>query len=198
MDTVFWDNRYREHKTAYGWEPNVFFKAFIDAHKPGSILLPAEGEGRNAIYAASKGWQVDAFDLSGVAREKALSRAAAKGVVINYSLQRIEEFRARKLYDVVGLIFIHLPAVVRRKFHHEVHKSLKPGGYVVFQAFAEEQLQRNTGGPKDPALLYEASSICDDFQFLHMITCCQREIELHEGPYHQGKGEVLQLIGQKL
>lgn len=70
--TEFWDQRYRENASVYGLEPNPFFKAFIDKHKSGRLLLPAEGEGRNAIYAAAKGWQVDAFDFSEVSRDKAL------------------------------------------------------------------------------------------------------------------------------
>ena len=60
----FWDSRYREKEYAYGIEPNEFFKEFIDNNNPGKILLPGEGEGRNAVYSASKGWQVDAFDYS--------------------------------------------------------------------------------------------------------------------------------------
>jgi hypothetical protein len=88
----FWDQRYQESEWVYGEAPNAFFKAFIDQQPPGTLLLPAEGEGRNAIYAASKGWTVEAFDFSPVAREKALAGAAAKGVKIRYDLQDIALF----------------------------------------------------------------------------------------------------------
>lgn len=67
MLNEFWNNRYETHNSVYGDEPNDFFKSFIDTCRPGSVLLPAEGEGRNAIYAAKKGWQVDAFDFSPIA-----------------------------------------------------------------------------------------------------------------------------------
>lgn len=194
----FWNQRYAENKMVYGYEPNTFFKQFIDAHKPGSLLLPAEGEGRNAVYAASKGWQTDAFDFSEVAMGKALEHASSKSVLVNYLLKNINDFRADKQYDAVSLIYVHLPEVLRTKFHQEVYKSIKPGGFLVLEAFAKEQVQFSSGGPKDPIMLYDAPSLCNDFQFLHMINCEQKEIILDEGDYHKGKAAVLRMIGQRL
>ncbi len=194
----FWDQRYAENETVYGNEPNKFFRLFIDQHKPGTLLLPAEGEGRNAVYAASRGWQVDAFDFSQVAREKALDFARGERVVINYELKNIADFKAGKQYDAVGLIFIHLPEVLRKKFHQEVYNSIKPGGFMVLEAFAKEQAQLESGGPRDATLLYDAPSLCNDFPFLHMISCEQKEIFLEEGDYHKGKASVLRMIGQRL
>ena len=194
----FWDQRYVENETVYGNEPNKFFKLFIDLHKPGTLLLPGEGEGRNAVYAASKGWQVDAFDFSQVAREKALDFARGERVIINYELKNIADFKAGKQYDAVGLIFVHLPEVLRKKFHQEVYNSIKPGGFMVLEAFAKEQAQLESGGPRDATLLYDAPSLCNDFPFLHMISCEQKEIFLEEGDYHKGKASVLRMIGQRL
>jgi len=194
----FWDQRYVENETVYGNEPNKFFKLFIDLHKPGTLLLPGEGEGRNAVYAASKGWQVDAFDFSQVAREKALDFARGERVIINYELKNIVDFKAGKQYDAVGLIFVHLPEVLRRKFHQEVYNSIKPGGFMVLEAFAKEQAQLESGGPRDATLLYDVPSLCNDFPFLHMLSCEQKEIFLDEGDYHKGKASVLRMIGQRL
>jgi len=194
----FWDQRYAENETVYGYEPNKFFKLFIDLHKPGSILLPAEGEGRNAVYAASKGWQVDAFDFSEVAREKALDFARGENVLVNYDLKNITAFKAEKLYDAVGLIYVHLPEEQRKKFHQEIYNSIKPGGFMVLEAFAKEQAQFESGGPRDTALLYDAPSLCNDFPFLHLMSCEQKEIILNEGDYHKGKAAVLRIIGQRL
>jgi SAM-dependent methyltransferase len=182
----------------YGWEPNAYFKSFIDSHKPGAILLPADGEGRNAVYAASKGWQVDAFDFSEVARERAMEMARGKKLLIKYELKNIEDFKAAKQYDAAGLIYVHLPEQLRKKFHQEVYNSIKPGGFLVFEAFAKEQMQFNSGGPQDVSLLYDAPSICSDFPFLHLMTCEQKEVILNEGDYHKGKAAVLRLVGQRL
>ena len=198
MNKPYWDNRYSENETVYGHQPNLFFKNFIDTHKPGKILLPAEGEGRNAVYAASKGWTVDAFDFSTEAYKKAIAFSKEKNVSINYRLQEIESFTTNEKYDAVGLIFVHLPAHIRRDFHRQIQNSIRSGGYLVFEAFAKEQIEFNSGGPKDISLLYDAPTICQDFPFLHILFCGQKEIELDEGNFHQGKAAVLQLIGQKL
>jgi hypothetical protein len=113
-------------------------------------------------------------------------------------LNDLEKFKAEKTYDAVALIYVHLPERARKTFHREVYRSLKSGGFLVFEAFAKEQLRLDSGGPKDPAQLYDAPSICNDFQFLHVLYCAQKEVDLNEGPFHKGKAAVLQLVGQKL
>jgi len=198
MMKLFWDQRYAENETVYGWRPNSFFKLFIDMHKPGTLLLPAEGEGRNALYAARKGWQVDAFDFSKIARQKALEKAAMEGVQINYEIRNIEDFTAGKQYDAVGLIFVHLPPNLRQSFHQEIYKSIKPGGFLVLEAFAKEQIHHESGGPRDEALLYDAPMLCDDFKFLHVLNCQQKNLHLNEGDYHKGEAAVLRMVGQRL
>jgi hypothetical protein len=55
----FWDQRYQTEEYAYGKEANAFFSAQLKKTAPGCLLLPGEGEGRNAVYAAKKGWMVD-------------------------------------------------------------------------------------------------------------------------------------------
>lgn len=198
MEKQFWSTRYLENKTVYGTEPNEFFKQFIDTHKPGTLLLPAEGEGRNAVYAAKKGWQVDAFDFSEVAREKALHLASSQNMRINYWVEDLTSFKATKTYDAVGLIYVNLPDRMRQGFHEQSYRSLDSGGYIVLEAFAKEQAHFNSGGPRDSALLYNAPTICGDFPFLHLISCGQKEVVLNEGVFHQGKAAVLRMIGQKL
>jgi hypothetical protein len=121
-----------------------------------------------------------------------------KNVQINYFIQEIEKFTAVKKYDAVGLIYVHLPKNIRQIFHTQIHNSIRSGGYLVLEAFMKEQIEFNSGGPKDISLLYDAPTICQDFPFLHILFCGQREIELDEGDFHKGKASVLQLIGQKL
>jgi 2-polyprenyl-3-methyl-5-hydroxy-6-metoxy-1,4-benzoquinol methylase len=198
MNPQIWNERYSNNETVYGKEPNAFFKLFIDLHKPGSILLPAEGEGRNAIYAAKKGWQVDAFDYSTVAKEKALKNAERENVIINYQEKAIENFVADKQYDAVALIYIHLPQPVRPLFHEQVYNALKPGGFLILEAFSTEQINYNSGGPRDISMLYTAPMLCKDFQLLHILNCEQKIVHHNEGPFHQGAASILRLIGQKM
>jgi hypothetical protein len=127
-----------------------------------------------------------------------LTYARQKKIIINYSLRDIEDFKADSKYDAVVLIYVHLPEKIRKKFHKEIYDSIKPGGYLVLEAFAKEQLEYNSGGPKDETLLYDAPSLCSDFPFIHLLTCEQSVIELDEGPYHKGKAALLRMTGQRL
>ena len=82
----FWNKRYIEEAFSYGIFPNVFFKQELDKLMPKSVLLPAEGEGRNAVYALRKGWDVTAFDFSSQAKKKAVRLAKSQRVRINYDV----------------------------------------------------------------------------------------------------------------
>jgi len=82
MSKEQWDSRYSEAEYVYGVEPNHYLRNFLEGRPPGKILFPAEGEGRNAVYAALLGWEVEAFDQSEKGREKALRLASRKNVQI--------------------------------------------------------------------------------------------------------------------
>ena len=71
------DQRYENPEYVYGVEPNQYLKEQLEKLKPGNILFPAEGEGRNSVYAAQLGWKVSAFDLSVEGRKK-ISQASRK------------------------------------------------------------------------------------------------------------------------
>ena len=65
--------------------PNQFFKKAIKNYNlTGSILLPADGEGRNGVYAAQQGLKVTAFDTSTEGRKKALLLAEKREVDLDY------------------------------------------------------------------------------------------------------------------
>ena len=49
----FWNERFSSEEYIYGTEPNLFFKSELDKRTPGDLLMPAEGEGRNAVYAVN-------------------------------------------------------------------------------------------------------------------------------------------------
>ena len=196
MTLTFWDERFAEEGFAYGEEPNGFLREQLDRHTPGSLLLPAEGEGRNAVWAATRGWEVLAFDTSTVGRDKALATARRKGVEIAYELRSVAEpmhdLEAR--FDAVGLVFMHLPAEVRRMAHQRVARCLRPGGTLILEAFSTEQLKRGTGGPRDLGLLYTTTHLEKDFAALEIHTLENCDVELDEGRYHLGVASVVRML----
>ena len=110
----FWNERYKADDYAYGIEPNKFLKNQLKNITPGNILFPAEGEGRNAVYAATIGWQVTAFDPSIEGKRKAELLAMKKGVSIDYRIEDYEfvEFPVES-FDCIALIFAHMNPVKR-------------------------------------------------------------------------------------
>lgn len=185
------------HESVYGDQPNRFFQSFIDSNEPGSIMLPAEGEGRNALYAASKGWQVYAFDQSEVGREKAMIKATGKGLDFTYDILKLEDFVSSAQYDAIALIFVHLEPGLRKKFHRELVKSLKPGGILILEAFNPHQRDHASGGPKDVSMLYDTEMLKEDFSELIIDQNEALEVVLNEGPFHQGSAEVVRFRGHR-
>jgi SAM-dependent methyltransferase len=191
----FWDERYAKKEFIYGTEPNSFFKQQLDKLKPGKLLLPAEGEGRNAVYAAAQGWEVTAFDMSVKGKEKALQLAKLKGVDITYEVIGVEEFKTDEKFDVIGLSFVHFPVEIRKKAHQHLLQFLKVGGEVIFEGFAKAQLGNASGGPKNAAMLFSIEEIKEEFSLLEFKLLEEKTIELSEGDYHKGKAEVIRFIG---
>lgn len=194
----FWNKRYSTEVYAYGKEPNAFFSAQLEKTSPGKILLPGEGEGRNAVYAATKGWAVDAFDQSDKGRDKALALASEAGVEINYNVCPVEDFHfLQNRYDAVGLIYFHTDGPSREKLHRKVYESLKPGGSIFLEAFHKEQLNNNTGGPKSLDLLFDEEILSRDFSRLEILMLEKQQITLNEGLFHQGQASVIRMRGIK-
>jgi SAM-dependent methyltransferase len=191
----FWDRRFAEAGFAYGEEPNRFLAEELDRLDPGALLLPAEGEGRNAVWAAARGWTVHAFDTSIVGRDKALAMARRRGVEITYEIRSVADDLTdlEGRFDAVGLVFMHLPGDARRAAHRAVARCLRPGGSLILEAFAKEQLERGTGGPRESELLYDLDELRRDFETVRLQSLERREVELAEGRYHLGVASVIRL-----
>ena len=199
----FWNERYRQNEFAYGEEPNGFLKEQVAKLQPGSILFPAEGEGRNAVYAAQSGWQVSAFDISEEGKKKAERLAAKKGVTIDYQVGDLSVLNyAGEQFDAVALVFAHFPPEIRTAYHTRFRNFLKTGGVVILEAFSKKHIEFNSnnqkvGGPKDINLLYSIEEIEADFRGFEILELTETEIELNEGLYHIGRGSVIRFVGQK-
>jgi len=189
----FWDERYQVEEYVYGKRPNTFFQAQLDTLNPGDVLLPGEGEGRNAVYAAERGWNVSAFDVSKEGRNKALRLANERGVTIDYRLMPYQGlYQDKNMYDVIGLFFTHQPPTIRRDFHRNLQKAIRPGGIILLEAFHKDQLTRETGGPKNIDFLFAETDLREDFPELEILHLEAVERELDEGPFHQGEAVVVQ------
>jgi SAM-dependent methyltransferase len=122
------------------------------------------GEGRNAIYLAQNGFQVEGVDISAGAVEKALGAARAAGVTIEARVADLEggyEIK-REAYDVI-ICFNYL----QRSLIPQIKGGLKKGGVVVYETFT--LAQRQFGRPRNPDFLLEPGELrrmFEDFECL--------------------------------
>jgi len=199
-----WDERYSREEFAYGEEPNGFFKEQLQSLPAGKILLPADGEGRNGVYAAQRGWQVSCADLSTEGKKKALALAAARQVTISYEVGDLDEMEFEVAsFDVIALIYAHFPAAIKSKLQQKLTNYLKPGGLVIFEAFSKSHLplrkaDPKVGGPMDIDMLFSLDELKIDFQGLEIILLEEAEVTLNEGAFHNGESSVIRFVGRKV
>ncbi len=194
----FWNERYARHEYIYGEEPNQFFKTQIDNLKPGKVLLPAEGEGRNAVYAASIGWEVHAYDSSTEGLSKARTLASARNVEIHYEIASHTSYNIIPgEYDLIGLIYSHTDPQTRKMLHQNSIQSLREGGIIVLECFNKKQLGLPSGGPKDIDMLMNVETLREDFPGLALDHLEELEVELNEGDLHKGTASIIRMIGRK-
>jgi SAM-dependent methyltransferase len=195
----FWEERYSQAEMVYGEAPNAFFAQSLARLAPGRLLLPLEGEGRNALHALQQGWRVEAFDFSQAGRQKLAQLVARyKLPMPDYRILDVADFVAPPgRYDAVALIYAHLPPALRRAAHREFVRALRPGGQLVLEAFTPRQLAYNSGGPPREALLYEPAALREDFRALTELSIVEKTVELAEGRYHAGPAKVVRVVGEK-
>jgi len=186
-----WNQRYKDEIYFYGLEPNPQFKQFIDQTKPGKILLPAEGEGRNAVYAASKGWNVTALDYSNEAQQNALLLAKKHKVNIHYHIEDINTYQpTQNTYDCIACVFLHLPSIQLKHIYKHLLSALKPDGTLFIIGFNKAQLKLSSGGPKNEDWLFSTELFNSIFQPYNIIKNENIETHLSEGKGHKGPAKL--------
>lgn len=201
--TEIWNERFRAKEYAYGEAPNEYLKEKLDNLAPGNILFAAEGEGRNAVYAAQKGWKVTAFDISEEGKAKALQLAEKNEVKIDYLVGRLDELPFTEgQFDALALIYAHFPAKIKSEYHRALARLVRKGGMVIFEAFSKNHLpyvaqDPEVGGPKDLDMLFSTEEIRSDFADFEILELDEVVIELKEGLYHNGTGSVIRFMGKR-
>lgn len=199
-----WENRYKDGEYAYGEDPNEFFRGQVTKLPAGKILLGAEGEGRNAVFAAKQGWRVSAFDISSQGKSKALQLAQKNGVSIEYRVGELPKLDyERGTFDAIGLVYAHFPAEIRSDYHRLLDSHLRVGGTVILEAFGKNHREYrlanpNVGGPADLPTLFSREEVRADFPGYKIAVLEERVITLREGKFHDGEGSVIRFVGRKV
>ena len=194
-----WNRRFSQPNYLFGKEPNAYLREQVRHLRPGSALAVCDGEGRNGVWLAEQGLQVDAFDFSPVGIEKAKRLQAARGVHVNWSCCAWQDFDWRaEVYDnVVGIFFQFATPAERSDLFARMDRSLKPGGTLIIQGYSQAQMQFKTGGPGVLEHLYSEALMREAFAAYEVLDLRTYEQELHEGDGHIGPSGPLGLVARK-
>ena len=127
-----WNEKYSKNEFAYGEQPNIYLREQLEKLNVGTILFPAEGEGRNAVFAAKLGWTVSAFDISVEGKNKALRFAEKNKVKIDYQVGELQNLNYNiEQFEVIALIYAHFPAEIKSLYHKTLDKYLHKNGLII-------------------------------------------------------------------
>ncbi|MCR4290065.1 MAG: methyltransferase domain-containing protein [Candidatus Scalindua sp.] len=182
-----WNNRYNTGEYLYGKEPLKFLKEKLEILVRGKALVLAMGEGRNAVFLAGNGFDVDGCDISEKAIEKTKLFARESGVTLNAFVADLEEYKIPvNTYDLITCFYY-----TQRSLIPPIKEGLKKGGMVMFETYSIDQLKygKDAPGPKNPAYLLKHNELLNSFRDFRILY--YREGEIAENK------SVVSLIAQK-
>lgn len=167
---------------------------------PRSALLPADGDGRNGTWLASRGVSVTAVDLSGEATRRAEARDRRAGVPVERLTADLETWRPDpgERWAAVLIHFLHGPQALRERVVRLGVEALSPGGWLAVEGFAKAQAARSDMGPDDPDKLYDLDALERWAAPLTPVEALAGRVRLDEGPRHTGEAEIVRFAARRL
>jgi tellurite methyltransferase len=165
MDTIF-------HFEDTLYQPAQFLVDNTDLLPRGRALDVAMGNGRNAIYLAKMGFEVEGVDDSREAIEEALAYALEEGVFIQTRVEDLEKipYIDEEAYDLV-ICFNYL----QRSLMPQMKNWVKPGGMLVYETFIIDQVR--FGKPKNPDYLLRHNELLHAFRDFRVLRYREGVIE---------------------
>ncbi len=194
-----WTQRFATDEYIFGLNANLYLQSHVAQLKSGSVLAIADGEGRNGVWLAERGFEVHSFDFVDSAVQKARKLAKQREVKLNAMCCDWQEFDwSFNSYDnIVGIFFQFLGPRERLQLFDKMHQTLKPGGTLLIQGYSKEQMQYNTGGPGKLDHLYDENLLLDSFKGYEILDLKTYVQEIQEGRAHSGMSGLLGYIGRK-
>ena len=187
MEREEWDERYAGHELLWHAEPNRFVVEEVGGLAPGTALDLACGEGRNAVWLAEQGWRATGVDFSAVALAKGRRMAEQRGVTVEWIESDLREWEPPGRFDLVIVMYLHLPEQTRRATFATAARAVAPGGTILVVGHDRENLTAGTGGPQDEAVLFTAAEVVGVLDAIGGFTIrraeqVRRQVETEDGP----------------
>ncbi|MCM2579035.1 class I SAM-dependent methyltransferase [Streptomyces meridianus] len=160
MDAQEWDTRYTNTPWVWSADPNMWVVQELEGLRPGRALDLGAGEGRNAVWLARRGWQVDAVDFSRVALLRADELAATHGVQVATREADLTQYEPEgDAYDLVMVVYIHLAHADMEALLRRAARAARPGGTLLLVGHDVSNIEHGTGGPQDPEILTSVAQV---------------------------------------
>jgi SAM-dependent methyltransferase len=170
VDRRAWERRYAGAERLWSLEPNRFLVEATRDLPVGSALDLGTGEGCDALWLAGCGWQVTAVDFSVVALSRARALAGARGIRVDWIAVDLLSYEPpRAAFDLVVMLYVHLPPPARSAVLERAAGALTPGGHVLVVGFDRSNLTQGCGGPRDPALLFTPEEIAHELPSVEVV-----------------------------
>jgi SAM-dependent methyltransferase len=151
-----WDRRWEERSHHCHDDPVGVVGDELAGLEPGRALDLGCGAGRTAIWLAERGWEVTGVDFSGVALGQARERRPDVDWV-EADLRRYDP--EPEAYDLVLVLYVHLPSAERRELLARASRALAPGGTLVVLGHDVTNIGTGAPGPSNPDVLYEPNAV---------------------------------------
>lgn len=162
MDASDWNARYDTAELIWKGDPNQFLPGEVEGLPVGTALDLACGEGRNAVWLATRGWEVTGVDFSEVGLSKARSLAADNGVSGTWITADVTTWSPPASgFDLVIVFYLQLPAGELAGALRTAVAAMAAGGTLLLVAHDLLNLSEGVGGPQDAGVLTTAESVVD-------------------------------------
>jgi len=170
VDSQEWDQRYAGRGLVWTAEPNRFVVAELQNLAPGRALDVGAGEGRNAVWLASRGWQVTAVDFSAVGLDKGRRLAEDQGVAVEWVCADVRGYQPEPAsFQLVLVAYLQLRDTELDGVLRRAVTALAPGGVLLVVGHDVTNLTEGTGGPQDPAVLHTPESVARSLRDLTVV-----------------------------
>ena len=196
-----WDRRYAagDPSGLFGAAPCIGLRMLWARpdFSPGTLLFPADGDGRNGSWAAAQGARVTAVDLSCEATRRALERDRSAGVTVERIAADLAAWRPDpdRRWDAILIYHLHATEALRADLIRRAVGWLTPGGWLAIEGFARAQAAGGIG-PDDPDRLYDLDALRDWAARLGPVEAMEGRVCLDEGPRHSGEAEIVRFLAR--
>jgi len=171
VDSLAWDEAYRQAPKLWGAAPNRFVEQQLATREPGRALDLACGNGRNALWLARNGWKVTAVDFSAVALAAGAEQARAEGLEVEWFQHDATVYVPEAgAFDAVVIAYLQLPEEQLNKALRAAATAVAPGGRLVIVGHDLTNLADGVGGPQDPAVLYTPGAVAAQLAPLRVLS----------------------------